>query len=105
MITVNIRPDNRSQLVGTFTFQDTAATPATVTVTLNGHINYDTGVVLFQAVCAGGTSGWTYACSHADFNFRFVPYATMNGRTQVEIETSMQDVAIDPNEDKIRLFS
>jgi len=96
-ITVNIRPDNRNQFVATFTAKDHQN--ATITCNLHGNVNYDTGTMMFQVIISGGTSGSTYVCDHATVSLRFVPYATMKGRTIVSIDMEMIDVTIDPNED------
>ncbi|GEM_PF-1790741 len=94
---VVIRPDNRNQFVGTFTFNDAAG--AAVLGSLTGHVNYDTGVFTFNVLYSGGTAGSTYATLSAVLSVRFMPTSTMNGRIKVKIETEMTDVTIDPNED------
>lgn len=88
-INVNIRPDNRNQFMATFTATDHGS--ATITCNLNGNVNYDTGIMMFQVIVSGGTQGSTYACDHAEVKLRFVPYATMKGRTIVKIDTEMTD--------------
>ena len=97
IIDVNFRPDNRSQWVEEFTFTDSGATEVTASVT--GHINYEKGIISFQTIFAGGTAGSTFVTDYAEISMRFVPVATMNGRTKVIIETELTDVTIDPNED------
>jgi hypothetical protein len=94
---VIIRPDNRNQFIGTFTFTDNAGLTTVGSVT--GHINYDTGVFTFNVLYSGGTSTSTFACTGGIVSMRFMPTNTMNGRVRVKIETEMTDVTIDPNED------
>jgi len=96
-VDVNFRPDNRSQWVEEFTFNDSGATE--VTVSIQGHVNYEKGIVSFQAIFDGGTAGSTFVADYAEISMRFVPVATMNGRTKVIIETELTDVTVDPNED------
>jgi len=94
---VMIKPDNRSQFIGTFTFTDNAG--VTTLGSLTGHINYDTGIFTFSVLYSGGTGTSTFACTSAILSMRFMPINTMNGRVSVKIETEMTDVSIDPNED------
>jgi len=98
---VVIKPDNRNQFVGTFTWTDTAG--AAVVGSLTGHINYDTSVFTFNIVYSGGTVGSVYTTTSAILSMRFMPTNTMNGRIKVKIETEMTDVTIDPNEDFLSL--
>lgn len=91
-----IKPDNRSQFIGTFTFNDSTVTPVVGNVT--GHINYDTGVFSYNVIYSGGGGG-AFTCAGATMSIRFMPTSTMNGRVRVKIETEMTDVTIDPNED------
>lgn len=86
-IPLTIRPDNRNQFVGIFTFTDQDNT--VVTGNLNGHINYDNGIASFNTVITGGSTGHTYECNYATYALRFVPFQTMNGRTTVSIETEI----------------
>jgi len=90
---VVIKPDNRNQFIGTFTWNDAAG--AAVVGSLTGHINYDTGVFTFNVVYSGGTAGSTYTTISAILNMRFMPTDTMNGRVSVKIETEMTDVRSD----------
>jgi len=94
---VMIKPDNRSQFVGTFTYADNAGVDVLGSIT--GHINYDTGVFTYNVLYSGGTGTSTFACTSAILSVRFIPINTMNGRISVKIETEMTDVSIDPNED------
>ena len=94
---VVIKPDNRNQFIGTFTFNDSGATA--VVGSLTGHINYDTSLFSFNIIYSGGTAGHTFACTSAIMSMRFMPTNTMNGRIKVKIESEMTDVTIDPNED------
>lgn len=89
-VPVVIKPDNRNQFVGTFTFKDNAEN--TVVGNLTGHINYDNGVFSFNVIYSGGTSGSTYTTEDATLSVRFTPTNTMNGRVRVKIETEMTDV-------------
>lgn len=98
---VVIKPDNRNQFVGTFTWTDTSG--AAVVGSLTGHINYDTSVFTFNIVYSGGTVGSVYTTTSAILSMRFMPTNTMNGRIKVKIETEMTDVTIDPNEDFLSL--
>ena len=98
---VVIKPDNRNQFVGTFTWTDTSG--AAVVGSLTGHINYDTSVFTFNIVYSGGTVGSVYTTTSAILSMRFMPTNTMNGRIRVKIETEMTDVTIDPNEDFLSL--
>ena len=96
-VTCNLRPDNRSQILGDVTFTDSGSTTATVKLT--GHINYDSGDITLNAIITGGTSTSTFVFNYGTFTLRFVPFSTMNGRTTVKIETELTDLTIDPNED------
>ncbi len=96
-VNVVIKPDNRNQFVGTFTFSDAAKNA--VVGSLTGHINYDTGIFTYNVIYSGGTAGSTYSTDSAILSIRFTPTNTMNGRVRVKIETEMTDVTIDPNED------
>lgn len=93
-VDVSFIPDSRNQIVGEFTFEDGAAN--TVTCSVTGHVDYEKGIVTFNVIADGPG---TYTVNHAVFSLRFVPVATMNGRTRVIVETEMTDVFIDPNED------
>lgn len=95
-VDLNIRPDNRNQISAEFTFQD--STTADVTVTMQGHVDYEKGIIVYQALFTGG-GGNDFQCDSARFSLRFTPVATMNGRTKVIVETEMTDVFVDPNED------
>jgi hypothetical protein len=92
---VVIKPDNRNQFIGTFTFNDSGATA--VVGSLTGHINYDTSLFSFNIIYSGGTAGHTFACTSAVMSMRFMPTNTMNGRIKVKIESEMTDVTIDQN--------
>jgi hypothetical protein len=96
---VVIKPDNRNQFIGTFTYTD--ALGDAVVGSLSGHINYDTSVFSFNVIYSGGTG--TNTCTSAILSMRFMPTNTMNGRIKVKIETEMTDVTIDPNEDFLSL--
>jgi len=96
-LSVSFKPDNRSQIAREFTFTDSGAN--VVTGNLNAHINFDKGIISLQVLYSGGTAGYTYTTNFVRFDIRFVPVATMNGRTKVEVETEMTDITIDPNED------
>ena len=92
---VVIKPDNRSQFIGTFTFNDKLG--VAVVGSLTGHINYDSSIFSFNVIYSGGTSANT--CASAVLSMRFMPTNTMNGRVRVKIESEMTDITIDPNED------
>jgi len=92
---VVMKPDNRNQFIGTFTFNDKLG--VAVVGSLSGHINYDTSIFSFNVIYSGGTS--TNTCASGVLSMRFMPTNTMNGRIKVKIETEMTDVTIDPNED------
>lgn len=92
-VTVNFRPDNRNQWSATTTFSNSNS--STVTVDVHGHVNYETGVISWNAVFTDPTDGGTYVANYATISMRFVPVATMNGRTKVVIETELTDVTID----------
>lgn len=94
---VVIKPDNRNQFIGTFTYNDFAG--VAVVGSLTGHINYDTSVFSFNVIYSGGTGASTFTCVTAVMSMRFMPTNTMNGRVKVKIETEMTDITIDPNED------
>ncbi len=96
-VPISIIPDSRNQLLGEFSFQDSGG--GTVEGRLNGHVDYDKGDLTFNITTSGGTAGYTFAPDFCVFSLRFVPVATMNGRTKVVVETEMTDVFIDPNED------
>jgi len=94
---INIRPDNRSQIVGEIQFNDSAG--AEVNLSLNGHINYNNGNITLSGIITEGTGTSTYTFDYGTFSLRFTPVSTMNGRTVVKIVTEMTDVTIDENED------
>jgi len=96
-VDVMVRPDSRNQLVCEFEFNDSNA--EVVTGVINGNVNYDKGIINFSVNFIGGTSGHTYECIHADFDLRFIPQNTMNGRTKISIVNEVRDISIDPNED------
>jgi len=96
-VAVVVKPDNRSQFIGSFTYNDAVGVP--VVGSVNGHINYDTGVFSYNIIYSGGTITSTYSTVSAVLSMRFMPTNTMNGRIRVKIETEMSDVTIDPNED------
>ncbi|MDY0389043.1 MAG: hypothetical protein RBT65_18370 [Methanolobus sp.] len=87
---VMIKPDNRNQFIGTFTFDDTGGT--TIIGSITGHINYDTSIFSFSVIYSNGTAGHTFACTSAVLSMRFMPTNTMNGRVRVKIESEMTDV-------------
>ena len=80
---VVIKPDNRNQFVGTFTWTDTSG--AAVIGSLTGHINYDTSVFSYNIIYSGGTAGSVYTCVSAIVSMRFMPTNTMNGRIKVSL--------------------
>ena len=94
---VVIKPDNRNQFIGTFTYNDFAG--VAVVGSLTGHINYDSSIFSFNVIYSGGTGASTFTCVSAVMSMRFMPTNTMNGRIKVKIESEMTDVTIDPNED------
>jgi len=98
-VTVNFRPDNRSQILKAFTFL--ASDSVTVGCTFQGHINWDTGSVFYNVVIDddGGTTDSAFTINSAVFNFRFTPVSSMIGRTKVTPKVEMTDVTIDPGED------
>jgi hypothetical protein len=96
-VDVSFIPDSRNQIVGSFTFTDSGAT--TVEASVTGHVDYERGIITFNVIVGDGSAGITWTVDHAAFSLRFVPVATMNGRTRVVVETEMTDVFIDPNED------
>jgi hypothetical protein len=89
-VAVVIKPDNRSQFIGSFTYNDAVGVP--VVGSLTGHINYDTGIFTYNIVYSGGTGTSTYSTVSAVLSMRFMPTNTMNGRVRVKIETEMTDV-------------
>lgn len=96
-INVSIRPDNRNQFIGTFSF--TSDDNRTVVGTLTGNISYDSGVLQFQVIYNTGGSTSTFATTSATLSVRFMAISTMNGRIKVQVQTEMTDVTIDQNED------
>jgi len=98
---VVIKPDNRNQFVGTFTWNDNVG--VAVVASLTGHINYDTSVFTFNVIFSGGTGTSTFTCISSILSMRFMPTNTMNGRIKVKIESEMTDITIDPNEDFLSL--
>ena len=87
-VAVVMKPDNRNQFVGTFSYADFAA--ATVVGSLTGHINYDTSVFTFNVTYAGGTAGSVYTATAGVLSMRFMPTNTMNGRIKVKIESEIK---------------
>ena len=78
---VVMKPDNRNQFVGTFTFNDKLG--VAVVGSLNGHINYDSSIFSFNVIYSGGTSA--NSCASAVLSMRFMPTNTMNGRIKVSL--------------------
>ncbi len=93
-VPVTFIPDSRNQIVGEFDYEDTQATPVTHTASITGHVEYEKGIITYNVIPGAG-----HNVVNATFSLRFVPVATMNGRTKVVVETEMTDVFIDPNED------
>ena len=91
-VPVSFIPDSRNQIVGEFDYED--STPATQNASVTGHVDYEKGILTYNVVLPTG-----HTVVSAVFSLRFVPVATMNGRTKVVVETEMTDVFIDPNED------
>jgi len=83
-VPVVIKPDNRNQFVGTFTFKDNAG--AAVVGSLTGHINYDTGIFTYNVIYSGGTPTSTFSTISAILSMRFMPTNTMNGRIRVKLK-------------------
>lgn len=96
-VDVSFIPDSRNQIVGEFTFEDSSA--ATVACSVTGHVDYEKGIITYNVIAGAGGAGIVFTVDFAVFSMRFVPVATMNGRTKVVVETEMTDVFIDPNED------
>lgn len=96
-IDVSFIPDSRNQIVGDFSFTDSGG--ATVDCSITGHVDYEKGIITYNVIVGDGSTGYTFTVDFATFSLRFVPVATMNGRTRVIVETEMTDVFIDPNED------
>ena len=96
-IDVSFIPDSRNQIVGDFSFTDSGATSVECSIT--GHVDYEKGILTYNVIPGTGSAGVTFTVDFAVFSLRFVPVATMNGRTRVIVETEMTDVFIDPNED------
>ena len=97
-IPVSIRPDNRNQLIGEFSFVDTPAsgTGVTVNCTLNGNVNFESGIIILNVVFGAGTASHTFECNFVSFKLRFTPVGTLAGRTKVSVEQTNTDVTIDP---------
>jgi hypothetical protein len=98
-VSCNFRPDNRSQILKTFTFL--ASDSVVVSCTFQGNVNWDTGVIFYNVVINddGSTTDTDFTVNSATFNFRFTPISSMVGRTKVTPKIEMTDVTIDPNED------
>lgn len=98
-VACNFRPDNRSQILKSFTFL--AADSATITATFQGHVNWDSGSIFYNVIIDddGDTTDSAFTINNATFNFRFTPIASMVGRTKVTPKVEMTDVTIDPGED------
>ncbi len=94
---VNIRPDNRSQILGEIKFNDSTSTETTLN--LNGHVDYDSGNITISGIVSDGTPTSTFVFDYATVTLRFTPVSTMNGRTRVQIKTELTDLTIDENED------
>ena len=86
-VAVVIKPDNRNQFVGSFTYNDAAG--LAVVGNLTGHINYDTGIFSYNVIYSGGTGTSTFSTVSAILSMRFTPTNTMNGRVRVKIETEI----------------
>jgi hypothetical protein len=97
-IPVSIRPDSRSQLIGDFSFTDTpaAGVAKVVACTLNGNVNFDSGIIILNVIFGAGTASHTFECNFVNFKLRFTPVGTLAGRTKVSVEQTNTDVTIDP---------
>lgn len=91
-----IQTDNRNQLNGVTTFQDSGG--ATVTARITGHVDFDSGNILTNIELTGGTPS-NYTITGINFKCGFTPVNSMNGRTEVTIETEMMDLSIDVIDD------
>ena len=94
---VNIRPDNRSQLLGEFEY--TTSDNKKAKIILNGFVDWDKGNVLYHVNIDDGGSEQTIEVDSAQFSCRFTPVRSFRGRTKVSVHTQMTDLTIDPNED------
>lgn len=97
VINVNIRPDNRSQLLGEFSY--VTSDGKTANIILNGFVDWDKGNVLYHVNIDDGGSSATVEVDNVVFSCRFTPVRSFKGRTKVEVSTEMNDLTIDPNED------
>jgi hypothetical protein len=99
---VNFRPDARGQIYGNFTFTDSDATAAnTVTCTIVGNVDWDTGVVRVSGTFANGGTNMTYAIKASGLTFKtvFSPKTGDIGRVKVALKISGWDVDIDVRDD------
>ncbi|MFW6219365.1 MAG: hypothetical protein ACOC33_00725 [bacterium] len=97
VLNVNIRPDNRSQLLGQIEY--TTSDNKKATITLNGFVEWEKGNVLYHVNIDDGGSSANIEVDSAVFTCRFTPVRSFKGRTKVQVTTEMQDLTIDPNED------
>jgi len=97
IINVNIRPDNRSQLIGEFEY--VTSDNKTANIILNGFVDWDKGNVLYHANIDDGGSSATIEVDSVTFVCRFTPVRSFKGRTKVSVQTEMNDLTIDPQED------
>ena len=99
-VSVNIRPDNRAQLLKEFTFL--GADGLAISATFQGNVNWDNGVVFYNVIINDdGTlsTDTTVTVNSANYVFRFTPVTTMIGRTKVMPKIETTDVTIDMGED------
>jgi hypothetical protein len=94
-IPVIIRPDARGQLKESFEWQDTAATPNTITSTLYGNVDFDTGVATYTL--NHDTGGLTNVSANASCVFS--PKTSDIGRTKVQLKMEGWDIDVDNKEE------
>lgn len=97
VLNVNIRPDNRSQLLSQIEYITSDNKKAFIT--LNGFVEWEKGNVLYHVNIDDGGSSANIEVDSAVFTCRFTPVRSFKGRTKVQVTTEMQDLTIDPNED------
>ena len=91
-IPVMIRPDARGQLKDVFQWQDSAATPNTITSKLYGHVDWDTGSVTYTL---SHTGGGTVVNTSTSASCVFSPKTSDIGRTKVQLKMEGWDVDVD----------
>jgi len=96
-IAIGVRPDARGHFNKVLVNNDTAGAPTTFTI--QGDVNFDTGVVQYSVTSTGGTALAVYTPNHIATNVIFSPITGDIGRVKVTLASQGWDVNIDVHDD------